>query len=317
MARPPEEPANEPTFSGGLLVSELFDQFLDWVLRNRAAPTYEWYRYRLQRFADKYATLTVDKLRPYHVQQWVDGYQGHSKTSNRNYMRTIKRCLTWAHRLGYIDRNPLAALELPAAESKDVYFPPEQFKEFIANTIDQNIRDLMLVTYECGCRPQESLRLEVRHVDLKHQRWVIPRKEAKGKKAPRVVYLPQAAIKFVERLIYGRTEGHVFLNTRGNRWTTCSVKCALHRIQIRIGKKKMKELGMRITEELIAAKIKQLSPTRMTRGKAVPKRKAELRYEAKRKVTKVMPECDWQAICLAATVLLLKQAASAYVTEAS
>jgi Phage integrase SAM-like domain len=154
MARPDDVLSTELTSTAGMLLSQLFDQFLDWVQRNRAKPTYEWYRYRLQRFSDKFPKLTIEQLRPYNVQQWVDGYQNHSRTSNRNYMRTVKRCLTWAHRLGYIDRNPLAALELPAAESKDVYFPPEQFKEFLDHAVDQCVRDIMVVTYECGCRPK-------------------------------------------------------------------------------------------------------------------------------------------------------------------
>jgi hypothetical protein len=61
-------------------------------------------------------------------------------------------------------------LEVPTGEARDVYIPKEKFDELLSLTPDPNLRDLMVVTYEKGCRPQESLPLEIRHVDLKHQR---------------------------------------------------------------------------------------------------------------------------------------------------
>src|SRR5690242_6638915 len=52
-------------------VAAVMDPFLDWVERNRAAATYEWYRYRLQSFVEKYPQLSVDELRPHHVEEWA------------------------------------------------------------------------------------------------------------------------------------------------------------------------------------------------------------------------------------------------------
>jgi hypothetical protein len=42
----------------------------------------------------------------------------------------------------------------------------------LANTRDRAFCDLLISTWESGCRPQESLRVEARHVDLANQRWV-------------------------------------------------------------------------------------------------------------------------------------------------
>jgi hypothetical protein len=36
------------------LFAALADRFLDWVERKRSPDTYEWYRYRLERFVQKY-----------------------------------------------------------------------------------------------------------------------------------------------------------------------------------------------------------------------------------------------------------------------
>ena len=40
-------------------VPAIIDQFLEWVQRHRAPDTYEWYRFRCQRFCEKYPDLSV------------------------------------------------------------------------------------------------------------------------------------------------------------------------------------------------------------------------------------------------------------------
>ena len=47
---------------------------------------------------------------------------------------------------------------------------------------DEEFRDLLIVCWETGCRPQEALRVEGRHVDLEGGCWAFPVDEAKGKK---------------------------------------------------------------------------------------------------------------------------------------
>ena len=66
-----------------------------------------------------YPDLRASDLRPYHVETWADGYN-FSVTSRRNYLRSVKRCMKWAKKQGYIDRNPIEDLEVPMAESKEV-----------------------------------------------------------------------------------------------------------------------------------------------------------------------------------------------------
>lgn len=50
----------------------LADRFLEWVQKKRSPETYEWYRYRLERFVRKYPNLMPEEVRPYHVEAWVD-----------------------------------------------------------------------------------------------------------------------------------------------------------------------------------------------------------------------------------------------------
>lgn len=77
------QPDDQPR-SAADSVAVIADAFLSWVQKHRAADTYEWYRYRLERFCDRYPDLTVHQLKPYHVQEWVDSYENLSRTSKRN-----------------------------------------------------------------------------------------------------------------------------------------------------------------------------------------------------------------------------------------
>lgn len=149
------------------------DAFLEWTQKHRSADTFEWYRYRLQRFVETYPELRAADVRPLHVQQWVDSYK-FSQTSCRNYMRSVERCLKWATVQGYIQSNPIEHLEVPTGEAKDVLITPEEYQQLLTFVPAGSFRDLIRVTWETGCRPQESLRVEARHFERAHQRWGIP-----------------------------------------------------------------------------------------------------------------------------------------------
>lgn len=265
-------------------VAALADAFLDWAQKNRSADTYEWYRYRLERFVQRYPDLLADELRPYHVQTWVDSYDL-SKTSRRNYLRSVKRCMRWARQQGYIDINPLADLEIPVGERREAVISPVEFDSLLSYVRNRSLEDLITVTWESGCRPQESLRVEARHVDLANQRWVFPKTESKMKRVVRTVYLTDKAMAITRRLMLTHPEGALFRNVDGKPWTTEAVNCAFKAIRQRIGKDEIKRRGETIPEKAISALIPKLCPTRTSQGKKILKNAAELRCEAKRKQT--------------------------------
>ncbi len=265
-------------------LAAIIDAFLEWVLKNRSPDTYEWYRYRLQRFIEQYPDLRASELRPYHVQTWVDSYD-FSVTSRRNYLRSVKRCMKWARIQGYVDRNPIADLEVPSAESKTVCVSEKEFDVLMSYVRNRSFADLLTVTWETGCRPQESLRVESRHVDVANQRWVIPKSESKMKRMARVVYMTDKAMRIVQRRMLANPEGILFRNTSGKPWTTEAVNCCCFDVQMRMGKDEMKRKGEEISVEAITELIPTLRPTRTRKGVVVPKTSAELRCEAKRKLT--------------------------------
>lgn len=133
----------------------------------------------------------------------------------------------------------------------------------------EEFRDLLRVTLETGCRLQESLRVERRHVEFEHQRWVFPSSEAKGKSAPRIVYLTDNAMEITRRLMLQHPTGALFRNSLGNPLTPESVNSAVDRIRLRMGKAEMERRGETIADEEIDRVTKTLNPFGRVKGKKV------------------------------------------------
>lgn len=277
-AKPKPKPKSDRSLAAVL------DAFLQWIKPRRASDTFEWYRYRLERLALRYPQLVADKLNCEMVEDWVDEYEL-SVTSRRNYFRAAKKAFRWAKSRGLIARNRLRNLEVPAAESREIVISEQQYDEIRSLIRDESFRDLVVTTWETGCRPQESLRVEARHVDLGNQRWVFPRSESKNRKVSRVVYLSDAAVEITRRLASLRPVGKLFCNSQGKPWTTFAVNNMFRRIQIRIGQQLMSVRNVTVSDEAIREFIPALSRTRNVGGKLVAKSDRVLHTEARRKLT--------------------------------
>lgn len=161
-------------------VVAIIDRYLDLCQEHRAAETYEWYRYRVQLFVtyiDK--TLTVGRLKHFHIDDWLREHPDWSSGTKHGMVRSAQRALRWATRKGYIERSPITDYEKPRPGKRNVVITPERFDQILRLVRKQPFRDLLTITWETGCRPQESLVVEARHVDLANARWVFPADEAK------------------------------------------------------------------------------------------------------------------------------------------
>lgn len=268
------------------------DAFLDWCCKHRSPDTYRWYRDRLQEFARHIEpTLTVGQFRPYHVQQWVDLHGEWANGSRRNAIRAVKRAFKWAEEQGYIDRSPVAHMKKPKGGKREVIVSQEEYDEILSLAPDRGFRDLLIVTWETGCRPQESLIVEARHVDLVNQRWVFQESEEKSRSSMRVVYLTDVALEIVKRLMLAHPEGPLFRNSVGRPWTADSVNCAFTRIQIRMGRRMLKATSkpkdkrrklLHVGENEVAA----VAATMDRENKdGSPRSDAKLRHEARKRLS--------------------------------
>jgi hypothetical protein len=82
----------------------VIEGFLDWCQRRadrgKLAPrTYEWYKQHLQSFVDWLPApkaLTVDQLKPFHVQDWLDSKPTWNQNHRRGAVTAVKRAFAWA-----------------------------------------------------------------------------------------------------------------------------------------------------------------------------------------------------------------------------
>jgi hypothetical protein len=160
----------------------IIDKYLDWCQQHRSPETYEWYRWRLQLFAasiDK--NLTVTQLKHFHLDDWLNQRRDWSSGTKHGMARAVQRAMRWAARKGYIDRSPIADYEKARPGKRNVVISPALFDEVLSFVRKRPFRDLLIATWETGCRPQESLIVETRHVDLANARWVFPPDEIQGR----------------------------------------------------------------------------------------------------------------------------------------
>jgi integrase len=240
MRQPPA--AGSAAVAMGVLA--LLDAFLDWCQNHKAGRTYDWYRGYLESFARTVpADLTADRLKPFHVQQWLDAHPGW-KTGKRGAVIAVQRAFNWAVRMGLIGENPIRAVEKPKAGRREHVIAPDRFAAILALVRDEEFRDLLTACWETGCRPQEALAVEARHVDLENGCWVFPTEESKGKKRPRVVYLTDAALAITRRLMAARPRGPLFRNTDGLPWSASAFNNRFARLRLALGRQLAREAGL-------------------------------------------------------------------------
>lgn len=226
------------------LAVAVVDQFLEWVERRKAPRTYEWYRRHLETFAKAIPrTLPVAKLKPNHVTQIIDAHDEWSPSTKHGFARCAQRAFRWASDEGLINRSPLIGLTKAEPEERDVVISAEAYAEILGVVKETNFRDLIVVAWETGARPRELRIVEAKHVQIEQARWVFPKKQAKGKRRPRAVYLSDEALEITRRLMAENPEGPLFRNSDGEPWHRWSINCAFARLRVALGRGVMKDEG--------------------------------------------------------------------------
>lgn len=245
MAAAPE-PA--PVIRAGSVI-EIIDKYLAWCQQHRSPATYDFYRWRLQLFCNhlkkqRIAQLLVHELKAFHLDEFLATQPGWSNGTRFTACRALLRVLRWAAKKQYIDRNPIPEYEKPKPGKRTVVISPAEFERILALAGNDKFRDLLEITWETAARPQESLIVEARHVDLEHARWVFPPDESKGEQWPRIVYLNDRALEITRQLMLKHTDGVLLRNCDGAAWDPWAVNSAFIRVQLRMGLQKVKELGL-------------------------------------------------------------------------
>ncbi|MGA2065866.1 MAG: hypothetical protein ABSG86_12910 [Thermoguttaceae bacterium] len=266
-------------------IAAILDDFLTWTEENRAPRTYSRYRDFIQSFVSHCGRRGIGTLNASHVTAWLNSQKGWNSTTNRNATAALQRGFNWAVGNRGLDRNPIRGMEKPEAKTRTTIITAEEFDAFLSHVDDTAFRDLLIVSYDAGGRPQETKHLETRHVQIDKQRAVIPAGEAKGG-ISRAIYFPtERSLDIIKRLVEEYPTGPLFRNNKGNPWTGFAVKLRFERLQIAIGRREMAGRGLvsAVTDEAIEKLVGKLSKTRVNRatGKKTEKTVAELRREAR------------------------------------
>jgi integrase/recombinase XerD len=155
--------------------------------------------------------------------------------------------------MGVIEANTIRSIEKPKAGRRDHVITANQFKTILGLVRDPEFRDLLTVCWETGCRPQEALSVEARHVNLDAGCWAFPVNEAKGRKYQRIVYLTDTALVITGRQMELHPRGPLFRNTDGLPWSPSALNCRFARLRLALGRKHLAESG------LMPPKLKRLS----------------------------------------------------------
>ena len=178
--------------------------------------------------------LLVSTFRPYHIERWLQAdYPGLSANYRRCAIRAIQRVMSWAVSSGYIQASPIARMEKPRQEVRETVITEEQFQKMLATTSDEQFRDYLLFMYETGCRPQEIRIIEAHHFD--GEKIILEKRNSKGKRFCRVIYLTPKALEIVKRSISENPAGPIFRNSKGQPWAKNSVRCRFRVLKRELG----------------------------------------------------------------------------------
>jgi integrase len=288
---PPPKPPEADT------VVAVIELFLDWCQNHREQLTYQWYLERTQAFARflvpdparpqtkiKAGLLKVTQLKPFHVQQWVDGHPEWSGSHKRGSTTAVQRAFRWAEKLGHIEKSPILHIEKPQAGRREQVVSAEEFTGLLKRyRHDQSFTDVLEFCWETGCRPQELVLFEARHLDAANGRLVLPPKEAKGKKRFRIVYMTAKALAIVDRLAAAHPSGRLFRNSKGDDWRADAINCRFCRLQATLSRERGEAVTPLDPEE-VKRFAANLPPTKRVKGKQVVKTEKDLLREARKKL---------------------------------
>jgi integrase len=225
--------------SDDLAATVVFEAFLSDVDRrvqdgSRAPVTYERYVALLSAAARAFGEVRSSDLIPAVIEEWVAATTW-GPTTRFNAITAVKAAYRWAHRRGYLSRDPLATLSRPAPRRRGAVLSDLQCRT-ILNATSGPWRDFLGALWLTGCRPSEVATLEADQVDLERGVWNVRNKTRTSTGQPtRPVPLVPELLALSRRLIRANPSGPIFRNARGNPWTRNAIALGFRRLRARHG----------------------------------------------------------------------------------
>ena len=166
-------------------------------------------------------------------------------TTRRASIIALQRCFRWAEKMGYISRSPMRSLDKPQADSPR----PSRDATRVPHNSCLPARTRLFATssspaWETGARPQELLRVESRHVDLRNAVGCSPERIQRQESDPASYYLSEQALEITEGLVATHNNGPLFRNSRGRAWTAFAVNCRFRALRKKLNMNRLVPLSL-------------------------------------------------------------------------
>ena len=130
-------------------------------------------------------------------------------------------------------------MKKPRCDCREFYIPVVDWLRVLSAARGQSFKELVMVMFASGGRPQEMRHAEARHYEPELGRLVLLREESKGKKRRRVIYLDDMSRQIVEQLVASHPRGPLFRNARGRPWTSDALSARFRRLKDELGMPKL------------------------------------------------------------------------------
>lgn len=213
-------------------LKDLCQKFLDYLSQSASPRTCEWYAMYVELLAKHFKGADAESVRACDIESFIAGRKTWGANSRHNFARAVKRIYSWAEVNELITKNPLKHLKKPSPQSRTDFITAEQMEQIEKVLPENALKDLLIVAWDTGIRPQEIILVESRHCHLDHSVICFAAEESKGKKRPRAIYLPTSrSVDIIKRLITERPYGPIFRNFVGEPWNRNSIGQALRRYE--------------------------------------------------------------------------------------
>lgn len=174
-----------------------------------------------------YHQMTTD-----HLTRWMAKHPGWSSSTRRSAINAIMAAFNYCVRRKKIAENPLFGVVKPRWERRGKVISPEDQATLLAVSRGA-FRSILVALTETGARPSELCRANVS--DYREGIIVLLEHKEDDRVEERIIYLTDAVKAEVERLIGCRTEGPIWRNNYGNRWTPDTIYCRYKRLAKSLG----------------------------------------------------------------------------------
>jgi integrase len=229
-----------------LTVAEVGQEFLDFAKAHTKPKSYEFYRYFVAPFVERFGAAQAAAFQPLAFTKWLDEHPGW-KGSRRNAIVAVKRMFNWAVENRLVPDNPLKSVKRPSKNKRKRILDIAE-REFIYGAIkDAAFRDFVFAMLETGCRPSEVMAVTANHVSRDCAKWTLDEHKTDNSGEARVIYLTPPMQELTRKLVEQYPEGPIFRMYRGKKskehrynravlgrkvpWTYNALRCRFKRLR--------------------------------------------------------------------------------------